>query len=370
MNAMNATTADWTHVEPLLDEAMHALDETDRAAVLLRYFENKSLREVGATLGTSDDAAQKRVNRAVERLREFFTKRGVTTAASGLAVVISANAVHAAPAGLAVTISTAAALAGTTIAATTIATHTTMSWINIKSIAAIAAAALAAGLGTHLVQQNETNRLRSENQNLLAQQEQLTAQRDAVASPTANQDELERLRKDQADLLRLRGEVGTLRAQLKELDQLRAENQQLKSSLSQTAEADAQKKVDLDADPEKQAAMAKMNDAKLLVLGLIMYAEDNQKQLPADFNQTSNYFANANLRLTDPNQFELVLHGSLTNVTNPAETIAVREKQAWFAKGNWLKTYGFADGHVEVHTEAGGNFDAWEKQHNHIQPNQ
>jgi DNA-directed RNA polymerase specialized sigma24 family protein len=45
MNAMNATTDDWTQIEPLLDEAMHALDDTDRAAVLLRYFENKSLRE-------------------------------------------------------------------------------------------------------------------------------------------------------------------------------------------------------------------------------------------------------------------------------------------------------------------------------------
>src|SRR6266571_3086830 len=100
MNAMNATDssrrnsmeadADWTRLEPLLDEAMHALDNTDRAAVLLRYFENKSLREVGATLGTSDDAAQKRVSRAVERLREFFAKRGVTVGASGLVVVISA----------------------------------------------------------------------------------------------------------------------------------------------------------------------------------------------------------------------------------------------------------------------------------------
>jgi len=72
---------------------MTALDETDRAAVLLRYFENKSLREVGATLGTSDNAAQKRVSRAVERLREFFAKRGVTVGASGLVVVIFVNAV-------------------------------------------------------------------------------------------------------------------------------------------------------------------------------------------------------------------------------------------------------------------------------------
>ena len=67
MNIMNAADSDWTHIAPLIDEAMQALDDTDRAAVLLRYFENKSLREVGAALGTSDDAAQKRVSRAVEK---------------------------------------------------------------------------------------------------------------------------------------------------------------------------------------------------------------------------------------------------------------------------------------------------------------
>ena len=69
MNAMNATAADWLHIEPLLDEAMHALEDTDRTAVLLRYFENKSLREVGAALGTSENAAQKRLTRAVAILR-------------------------------------------------------------------------------------------------------------------------------------------------------------------------------------------------------------------------------------------------------------------------------------------------------------
>lgn len=140
MHATIATTAHWARIEPLLDEAMSILDDTDRAAVLLRYFENKSLREVGAALGTSDDAAQKRVSRAVERLREFFTKRGVTVEAGGLAVVISANAVQAAPAGLALTLQTAA-LAGTTIAATsTMGILTLMT--SAKTILALAALAV------------------------------------------------------------------------------------------------------------------------------------------------------------------------------------------------------------------------------------
>jgi RNA polymerase sigma factor (sigma-70 family) len=100
MNNMNATADEWVQIEPLLDDAMAALEETDRSAILLRYFENKSLREVGEALGASEDAAQKRVSRAVERLREFFTKRNVTVGAGGLVVLISANAVQAAPAGL------------------------------------------------------------------------------------------------------------------------------------------------------------------------------------------------------------------------------------------------------------------------------
>src|SRR6266516_4451859 len=145
MNAMTATAAAWTHIEPLLDEAMHALDDTDRAAVLLRYFENKSFREVGATLGTSENAAQKRLGRAVERLRAFFSKRGVTVGASGLVVVISSNAVQAAPVGLAVTISTTAVLVGTAKAAATTAAVTkaiTMTTLQKAIIGATLAAAV------------------------------------------------------------------------------------------------------------------------------------------------------------------------------------------------------------------------------------
>jgi RNA polymerase sigma factor (sigma-70 family) len=50
MNAINATLPEWALIGPLLDEAMEALDDTDRTAILLRYFENKTLREVGLRL--------------------------------------------------------------------------------------------------------------------------------------------------------------------------------------------------------------------------------------------------------------------------------------------------------------------------------
>lgn len=89
---LNANTSEWMAIEPLLDEAMEALDPPDRTAILLRYFEDKSLREVGQALGTSEDAAQKRVSRALDQLREFFSKRGRAVGVGGLAALISANA--------------------------------------------------------------------------------------------------------------------------------------------------------------------------------------------------------------------------------------------------------------------------------------
>jgi RNA polymerase sigma factor (sigma-70 family) len=107
----------WPAIEPLLDEAVESLDEADRTAILLRYFQEKSLREVGAALGTNDDAAQKRVSRALDELRAFFARRGVITTAMGLATDFVAHAAQAAPAGLtlaitnAVTLSTAGATA-------------------------------------------------------------------------------------------------------------------------------------------------------------------------------------------------------------------------------------------------------------------
>ena len=225
MNDMNATTDDWTQIEPLLDEAMDALDETDRAAVLLRYFENNSLREVGAKLGASEEAARKRVSRAVDRLREFFARRGVTVGASGLVVVISANAVQAAPAGLAATISTAAALAGIAVGTTATTTGTATHIIAMTTLQkSIIGAALAAAVGTGIYQAHQAAKLRTKNQTLQQQQaplngqiQQLQRERDEATSRLASlADENARLNRNPTEVLKLRGQVGTLRNQLQE----------------------------------------------------------------------------------------------------------------------------------------------------------
>ncbi len=100
----------WEKLAPLLDQAMTRLNAADRNAVLLRYFENKTAREVGLTMGVNESTAQKRIARAVEKLRGLCTRRGVILPAAALTAMISANSVQAAPAGLAV--STAALATG------------------------------------------------------------------------------------------------------------------------------------------------------------------------------------------------------------------------------------------------------------------
>jgi RNA polymerase sigma factor (sigma-70 family) len=100
----------WPQIAPLLDAAMGRLGESDRNAIVLRFFENKNLREVGLALGTSEDAAKMRVSRTLEKLRKFFAKRGVAFSAAVIAGAVSTNSIQAAPVGLAKSI-TAVAIA-------------------------------------------------------------------------------------------------------------------------------------------------------------------------------------------------------------------------------------------------------------------
>jgi RNA polymerase sigma factor (sigma-70 family) len=91
----------WAEIEPRLDDAMARLQEKDRRAIVLRFFEGRKLQDVGNAMGVSEDAAKQRVLRAVDRLRAELLAKGVACSASGAAAVIAENAVGAAPAGLA-----------------------------------------------------------------------------------------------------------------------------------------------------------------------------------------------------------------------------------------------------------------------------
>ena len=353
MNAMNATTDDWTRIEPLLDEAVSALDDTDRTAVLLRYFENKSLREVGATLGTSDDAAQKRVSRAVERLREFFAKRGVTAGASGLVVVISANAVQAAPVGLAVTISTAAALAGTTVATTATATAIkTIAMTTLQKTLIAVTLAVLAGAGVY--EGRQAAQLREQNQSLQQQQapsgeqvQQLQHELDAATNRLAGLlAENSRLKSspNQNELLKLRGEVGQLRQQAAERNQ------------RPTASASAADAVALapTTEAEFETAKRQMSFAmERLQSALRQFVTNNPYGVLIDTNGQPNPDLFANFPGLPLDNLEIKardVQGLANALDQKSRVILAASKQPIFYNGMWTRFYLLADGTVASNT--------------------
>jgi RNA polymerase sigma factor (sigma-70 family) len=155
-NLLNETESDvWPQIAPLLDAALGGLNETDRNAVVMRFFYGKSMKEVGIALGASEDAVKMRVNRAVEKLRVFFTRRGVVFPASVLTASISTNSAQAAPALLAKTATAIAFSKGATASTSTLiliqGAMKAMAWTKAKTAIVIGVAAVLAVSSVELV---------------------------------------------------------------------------------------------------------------------------------------------------------------------------------------------------------------------------
>jgi RNA polymerase sigma factor (sigma-70 family) len=145
----------WRQIAPLLDTAIAALNENDRHAIVLRFFQNKSLIEVGAALGTGEDAAKKRVSRALERLRRFFAKRGIASTAALIAGAMLANSVQAAPVTLAKSAAAIALAKGAAASNSTLAlikgALKIMAWTKLKTAVAVVVVSLILAAGTTTV---------------------------------------------------------------------------------------------------------------------------------------------------------------------------------------------------------------------------
>lgn len=224
---------DWDQVRPALDEAMADLKDPDREALLLRFFKNQDFAAVGRALGVSDDAAQKRVSRALERLRQSFSRRGLTTTSLALSAALSAHSVHAAPAGLAASLAlSTSAVAGISITAgaglsTSLSQTITMTTLQKM----IVGATLAVAVGTGIYEARQAAHWRETTTALTAAQARLEEQLDqAERNRETVARELSAIRETQArpqtpapsaELLRLRGEVSRLRALEQQFAQLK-----------------------------------------------------------------------------------------------------------------------------------------------------
>jgi RNA polymerase sigma factor (sigma-70 family) len=335
MTDMNPASSDWIYIEPLLDEAMESLGPADRAALLLRYFQNMSLREVGQSLGLSEDSAQKRVSRATERLRRLLSKRGVTVGTSGLALALAANAVQSAPAGLGAIVCSASIISAAALPPAAIFGLTkAIAMTTIQK--SLFGAVLAVALGTGIYEARLASRYQARNLELEQQQAPLTqqvsqlreAQEQAAGKLEQAQQELEQLRRETAGLPKLRGQLARLRHDSSELarskgagnstnsgsddvtvaswlarvDQLR---QAFKRSpdksipeiqlLTQQDWLDAAKDK-METDDDVRRAMAHLrNTAEDVVAGLVQpalqqYLKANEDKFPTDLSQLQAYF--------------------------------------------------------------------------------
>ena len=145
--------AAWEQIAPLLDEAMGWLGETDRNAIVLRFFENKTARQVAAALKLNEAAAHKRVDRALEKLHRYFARRGVSSTTAILAGAISAHSVQAAPVALAKAVTAVAMAKGATAGGSTLTlikgALKIMAWTKAKTVIVVGTSVLlAAGTAT------------------------------------------------------------------------------------------------------------------------------------------------------------------------------------------------------------------------------
>ena len=364
----------WQQLAPVLEEAMGGLNDSDRDAIVMRFFERQTFRAVGETLGTGEDGARKRVERALEKLRGFFGRRGVAVSGVTLAGVLSGQAVTAAPAGLAAMVTTASlagAAAGGGGAGLILVKFMTLT--NLK----IAAATVAAGMATAIAVQSHTNaKLRDENQVLrgqAAQAEQLRADNAQLAKSQSNAPAPGLAQEQLMELLQLRSQTGMLKKQLADMTKEREQMAKaIKGKLDELQQAavnattDAEEKV---KQEQKDIAIAKMNYAKSWMLAFILYANDNNDRFPTSFEQAGRYFQQQDkpgIPLT-PDMFDVTYQGTESGMTNPGPSaqIVLREKDVTQTPdGGYVKAYGFGDGHSEIHKEATADaFAAWEAQH-------
>jgi RNA polymerase sigma factor (sigma-70 family) len=369
----SAPETDWNKIRPTLDDAMHELRESDREAILLRYFENRQFAEVGAKLGLNENAARMRVERALEKLRAIFAKRGITTA-TAFASVISANAIQTAPVNLAATLTTAS------IAAAGTGTFTLLKIMTATKLKLAFSAIVFAGAATAFVVQQQTqSKLRGENELLQQQIAQLQTDNENVSNRLAKIGDAKKLSDDQFnELLKLRGEVGVLREQMNRLAGLQEENRQLRFDMKNFQKQALENFPALtNVTRFREHRIAIINAGKLIGLAIRMYADDNGGVYPTNLEQTTRYLGETNFPAFSSNTYGTsqlatnfpgdiglndfkIVNAGLASGQFPQMPMLEEQQPRWW-DGQWERVYVLADGSIKLATSDSADFSSWEK---------
>lgn len=185
---------DWAVLRSVIDAAMRDLNERDREAVLLRFFENRGFAEIGERLRVGENGARMRVGRALDKLHATLARRGIRSSAAALGTLLASEAVAAAPTGLATAIVAAAPAAGGALGGLTVLMSVTkLQWT-------VGAVVLTAGVLTGVVQQRANAALERDVAALRTVAEEIDAEHRRLRAPSGGSDELERLRAEAKEL--------------------------------------------------------------------------------------------------------------------------------------------------------------------------
>lgn len=257
-----------------------------------------------------------------------------------------------------------------TAAGSTVSTAGFLAFMASTKLKIAGAALLITAAGTTLVQQQlSARRLRGENLELHERSEHLANEVELARQvATQNAEALVRASSPSPELLQLRGEVGRLRQQLAAAQKVTQRPAQAPAAASPAAPVEDPQK-----EATKQLGIRRMNEAKFLVLGHVLFAEDHEGRPPDSLEEAvarmKSEKEKGSKELTDilqnlrTEEFEVVYKGSFSEIGNPASAIILRERAAWQTpKGRWARAYGFADGHSEIHSTDDGDYTAFEAQ--------
>jgi RNA polymerase sigma factor (sigma-70 family) len=296
---MSEPESDWSRLAPALDEAMATLEERDRAAIVLRYFQNRSLRDVGAALGLSDDSAQKRVSRALDKLRHSFAARGIAVTAPGLATAVSARAVQTAPAAIVGAISVVAPVAVGGFAGAVAGALARK--VALSALAAAVVGGAVVEIHRHQRQRAELAALQQEERTLSARIEALRRERESSARRREEIEARLARRQSESPAVELDAEVAAWFSRVTRLKQLAAESPQWSVPelrlLTDGHWFDLARDAVFDTDAERRGLLKALRDAARAIVGLrlrralVAYLDDHAGVLPETVDALAGYLS-------------------------------------------------------------------------------
>jgi RNA polymerase sigma factor (sigma-70 family) len=355
-------SVDWQALRPVLDDAMRDLRDADRLAVLLRHFEGRDLRSVGAALGVSQDAARMRVDRALDRLRAALARRGITATATALSSALGAHAMEVIPAGLASQVA-ATALSGAGAASAANGVLAMLSHLQthlvVMKTSYIAASITAALAAVPLVVQHQRLEARQAEVSALRQQaaalDDLRADNERLRALAAVAQEAEDLRQGEAELARLREESARLRAATASPLHGALAEAQAAQNAAEAQRAEVVEKIEFQRRHELM-----VNGLKNVGLAARIYASDHEDRLPSSFEQIKEL---VNLPEQAPlEDFEFYPQARPISEREP-ELFIFREKQPRRnPEGRWVRAYALVDGSVQTLSSDSEDFTLAEQQ--------